>query len=76
MEILKHGKTYQEKTCEMCGAQIGFSYRDIEHKMLNDAYNGKVHETVTEFVYCPECGCRIVLSLRIDGVEREIVNNK
>lgn len=72
MEILKHGNTYKILECEMCKTQIGYSYRDIEHKILHDAYNGKVHETITEFIYCPECGCRIVLSLKIDGTTREI----
>lgn len=72
MEITKHGNTYQELSCEMCGAHIGFSYRDIEHKIMHDAYNGQVRETISKFVYCPECGCRIVLSLKIDGVDREI----
>lgn len=76
MEIIEHGSTYQELECEMCKAKIGFSYRDIEHKIVNDAYNGQVHETVSEFIYCPECGCRIVLSLKIDGVSREIRNNQ
>lgn len=76
MEIIKHGKTYQELECEMCKAQIGFTYRDIEHKIVNDAYNGTVHETITEFIYCPECGCRIVLSLKIDGVPREVRNDR
>lgn len=75
MEILKHGKTYDERTCEDCGAHIGFSYRDIEHKTMHDAYNAEVHETITEFIYCPECGCRLVLSLKIDGVERETRRN-
>lgn len=72
MNIIKHGSTYKTIECEMCKAQIGYAYRDVEHKLLNDAYNGQVHETVTEFIYCPECGCRIVLTLKIDGIEREI----
>ena len=76
MEIIKHGKTYQEIECNSCKAVIGFSYRDIEHKVMRDAYNDQVHETVSEFIYCPECGCRLVLSLKIDGVDREIRNNK
>ena len=38
--------------------RVGYSYRDIEHKIMHDAYNGKVKETVTEFFFCPECGCR------------------
>ncbi len=72
MKIIEHGETYKEVTCEMCHARLGYSYRDIEHKIMHDAYNGKVKETVTEFFFCPECGCRIVLSLKIDGVPREI----
>ena len=72
MIVVEHGNTYKELECELCKAKIGYSYRDIEHKIAKDAYNGKVHETVTEFIYCPECGCRIVLTLRIDGVDREI----
>lgn len=75
MKILKHGDTYKETTCDMCKAVIGYSYRDIEHKVMHDAYNNTVKETISEFFYCPECGCRIVLSLKIDGVEREIRNN-
>lgn len=75
MEILKHGETYREIECEKCRAYVGYSYRDIEHKLMNDAYNGKIHETISEFIYCPECGCRIVLSLKIDGVIREICRN-
>jgi len=75
MKIIKHGRTYKEMSCENCKAELGYSYRDVEYKIANDAYNGHVHETVTEFVYCPECGCRIVLSLKIDGVEREIRSN-
>lgn len=75
MKILKHGDTYKETTCDMCKAVIGYSYRDIEHKVMHDAYNGDVKETVSEFFYCPECGCRIVLSLVIDGVKREIRNH-
>lgn len=72
MKIIEHGETYKEVTCEMCHARLGYSYRDIEHKIMHDAFNGKVKETVTEFFFCPECGCRIVLSLKIDGVPREI----
>ena len=72
MQVIKHGNTYQELDCIMCGALIGVADKDIEHTVAHDAYGGAVHETVTEFVYCPECGCRIVLSLFIDGVEREI----
>ena len=75
MKVLKHGDTYKETTCDMCKAVIGYSYRDIEHKIMHDAYNHTVKETISEFFYCPECGCRIVLSLKIDGVEREIRNN-
>ena len=75
MEVVKHGESYKETTCEMCHATIGYTYRDVEHKVMHDAYNGKVKETITEFFYCPECGCRIVLSLKIDGVEREIRSN-
>lgn len=76
MEILKHGNTYDTIQCEMCKAEIGFTHRDIEHKIVHDAYEGKVHETVTEFFYCPECDCRIVLLLKIDGVDREIRKNR
>ena len=72
MEILKHGATYQEKHCDNCGADIGFSYRDIEHKTVRDVYNGTTHDTTTEFIYCPECGSRLVLTLMIDGQERPI----
>lgn len=72
MQILTHGATYREKECKDCGAIIGYSYRDVEHKTIRDAYNGSIHETTSEFIYCPECGCRLVLSLRIDGVSREI----
>ena len=72
MNIIKHGKTYQELDCIMCNALIGVADKDIEHKIAHDAYDGAIHETITEFVYCPECGCRIVLSLKIDGVDREI----
>ena len=72
MKIIEHGETYKEVTCEMCHARLGYSYRDIEHKIMHDAFNGKVKETVTEFFFCPECGCCIVLSLKIDGVPREI----
>ena len=72
MQVIKHGNTYQELDCIMCGAVIGVAHKDIEHTVAHDAYSGAVHETITEFVYCPECGCRIVLSLSIDGVEREI----
>ena len=71
MEVLKHGKLYQERECQNCGCQIGFSYRDIEHTAVKDDYRGHLHETTTEFVYCPECGCRLVLKLRIDGEERK-----
>ena len=74
MKILKHGSTYQEKKCKNCEAEIGFSYRDIEHKFYTDSYNGAIHETSTDFIYCPDCGCRIVLTLRIDGQERKITN--
>ena len=76
MEIVKHGETYKTATCKMCNATIGYAYRDIEHKVEHDAYNGVVKETVAEFFYCPECGCRIVLSLKIDGVEREICSDQ
>lgn len=72
MEILKHGETFKEIDCEICKAKIGYSNRDIEHTLAKDAYNGHIHETVSEFIYCPECGCRLVLSLKIDGVDREI----
>ena len=75
MEILKHGKTYAEIECADCEAIVGYSYRDIEHKTMHDAVNGVVHETSTEFIYCPECGCRLVLSLKIDGVSREVRGN-
>ena len=75
MEVIKHGGTYATKECQNCGAVIGYAYRDIEHKTMKDAYNGSVHETTTEFIYCPECGCRLVLALRIDGREREICEN-
>ena len=75
MKVLSHGNTYREIECQDCGAHIGYSYRDIEHKIMRDAYNSSVHETATEFIYCPECGCRLVLSLKIDGVEREILGN-
>lgn len=76
MEVINHGNTFKTITCEMCQAEIGYTYRDVEHKVMHDAYSGQVHETVTEFFYCPECGCRIVLSLKIDGAEREIRSNK
>lgn len=72
MKIIEHGSTYQEMQCELCKAKIGFSAKDVEHKVMHDAYDGAIHETVTEFVYCPECGCRIVLSLIIDGASCEI----
>lgn len=72
MDIIKHGKTYQELDCMMCEAKIGVADKDIQHTIAHDAYGGGIHETVTEFVYCPECGCRIVLSLSIDGKQREI----
>ena len=52
--------------------KIGVADKDIQHTVAHDAYSGAIHETVTEFVYCPECGCRIVLSLSIDGKQREI----
>lgn len=71
MEIVKHGNTYQTATCDMCSAVVGYTYRDVEHKIMHDAYQGKVRETISEFFYCPECGCRIVLSLKIDGVPHE-----
>lgn len=72
MEVIKHGKTFRETECEYCGAQIGFANRDVEHTVAKDAYGGKIHETISEFIYCPECGCRLILSLKIDGVDREI----
>jgi len=75
MEILKHGNTYKTIECQDCGACVGYSYRDVEHKIMRDAYNHAIHETATEFIYCPECGCRLVLSLKIDGVDREIREN-
>ena len=46
-----------------------------KENILENLNDGVVKETVTEFFYCPECGCRIVLSLKIDGVEREIRSN-
>ena len=70
MIILKHGKTYGEKDCLNCGAVIGYAERDVEHKTMHDAYNGNLHETSSTFIYCPECGCRLVLSLKIDGEVR------
>lgn len=75
MQVLKHGNTYEELECQLCKAQIGYTQRDIEHSVMHDAYNGNTHETITEYLYCPECGCRIVLTLKIDGVEREIRKN-
>lgn len=72
MEVLKHGKFYKEMTCRACEAVIGYTDRDVEYKTMHDAYNNEVHETRSEFIYCPECGCRLVLSLKIDGVDREI----
>ena len=75
MEVLKHGKTYAEIECAVCEAVVGYSYRDIEHKTMHDAVNEVVHETSTEFIYCPECGCRLVLSLKIDGISREARGN-
>ena len=75
MEIIKHGETYKELTCGNCKALLGYSYRDVEHSVEKDTFNNQVHETISEFFYCPECGCRIVLSLKIDGVSREIRSN-
>lgn len=72
MDIIKHGNTYEELECQLCHAQLGYTHKDIEHSIIHDAYNGLTHETITEYLYCPECGCRIVLSLKIDGVDREI----
>ena len=72
MEILRHGTTYQKIYCDNCNTEIGFSYRDIEHKIIRDVYNGTTHDTTTEFIYCPECGSRLVLTLMIDGQERPI----
>lgn len=72
MEIFKHGKTFAEKKCDNCGAELGFTYRDIEHKTMTDVYNGKTHTTTTDFIYCPECGSRLVLFLTIDGNEHRI----
>lgn len=76
MDIIKHGDTYQELNCQLCHAQLGYTHKDIEHSVMKDAYNGLTHETVTEYLYCPECGCRIVLSLKIDGVDRDIRGNQ
>lgn len=75
MEIIKHGSTYQELECHICKAKLGYTHKDIQHSVMKDTYNGTVHETISEFLYCPECGGRIVLSLKIDGIDHEICGN-
>lgn len=72
MEVIEHGKTFKTIKCNICRAEIGYTACDIEHTSVNDVYDKRVHTTKSDYIFCPECGCRLILSLTIDGVDREI----
>ena len=71
MRVIKHGNTERNVTCEVCGALLAYCHDDIKHRFELDDYSfcGPIHSFSEEWIVCPECSHKIMLSLRIDGKE-------
>lgn len=72
MEIIKHGNTYKEITCEHCGCTFAYSEKDIKTKRFLAApftpYD--LDYTWSDVVKCPECNSYTILNdLQSDYLE-------
>lgn len=62
MEVIKHGNTYKEVECRICGALLSYCKKDVkEESGYNDDYFGRLCYSTTKYVECPECDSRVIL---------------
>ena len=55
MEIIKHGKTYNTKTCDNCNCEFGYSETDLRMNKFENFKNVDPF-TLPYILNCPECG--------------------
>ena len=62
MEIIKHGKTYEEpqvKGCPDCGCVFAYVKKDIKENWVREtAYDS---DLIYTYINCPECGKTIII---------------
>ena len=62
MEIIQHGKTYEEpqvQTCPDCGCVFIYREKDIQENWVREtAYDSDLTYT---YINCPECGKTIII---------------
>ena len=62
MEIIKHGKTYEEpqiKICDDCGCVFTYVKKDIKENWVREtAYDS---DLIYTYINCPECGKTIII---------------
>lgn len=70
MEVVRHGHTYKEVECKNCNALLSYCESDIvKRSKCEEVFGGDWYSVNEEYVTCPECNKKIMLSLIIDGEE-------
>ena len=62
MEVLRHGDTYESEQCEECKCVFRYVKNDIKRNIQECLY---LHMPYQEYVNCPECNHRNVLTTTI-----------
>ena len=68
MEVIRHGNTYKEVECEKCNALLSYCKADITKlSKCQEVFGGDWYSSEEQYLYCPECNEKIILSLIVDG---------
>ena len=70
IKVLRPGNTTKEIECKRCNALLSYCRNDI--KSLDTFYVDKIVEE--EYIPCPECGAKIIISSREINNHDEILS--